>query len=323
MTETPSEKHGRGLSIRPGVRPLIGFAWLVFLLYYVLAHFDALREGVHGRSFLPAALVALMVASWFVRAVQEWALLASLHIGTTPTQALSQLAGKRLLGYAPVRVESSISAWPRDCCHLRQVRYGSRRLAALCIGAIVTGVLGLAGLFRSFEMPASVWVVLLVMFGQGVVFPVVLWRARRVPPRVQGRPAARVLRLFSVGLRRLLGNGRLAGMTCVLQAAIYLLAVGQMAVAFAVCGESVDVFSLLVLQSVAVFTTIPPVTHNGLGVREAAIALTAGWLGYGYDLGLLAAAVERVADLAVILVLGACGLVTRRRRGEQDPSQGE
>lgn len=97
--------------------------------------------------------------------------------------------------------------------------------------------------------------------------------------------------------------------------AVYLVIISQFAlifflglrlyVSFRVIDISVDLLSILIVQSLVVFSMVLSVTPGNLGIKEGIIGLLATMIGVSLDNAIMAAAIDRAAAMVIVFAFGS------------------
>ena len=283
----------------------VGLALVALALGWIAvfhrAEFGEAIGRVSGAS--PLALVALVVLpalNWLVVSLSFWTL--TVRFGRVDLPEMSALIGSAwLLNYLPMRP----GLIGRLAYHKRyngiRVRDSVRVLA---------------------ESVSLTFVAIAVLF------------VAAVAARVSGREAAAAVVVVAGGALTLVASIALAcagspwwrfGAAFALRLADMLIWAARYAVVFALVGRSVDFGQAVAIAAISQIAIAVPFSGNGLGLREWAVALTAGALpvwyvgesGFGASdaaVGLAADLINRAAEIVVAGVVGAVSIGALSRR---------
>ena len=106
------------------------------------------------------------------------------------------------------------------------------------------------------------------------------------------------------GWHRLKRNHKLVFVVILFETAILSLIAVKYYFIFRMLGVPVLFSACLILAPVNVISHFVNIIPQGYGVKEALIGLTAKVLGYGLDLGVLVALIDRIVMMSVAFVMG-------------------
>ncbi|WAT18762.1 lysylphosphatidylglycerol synthase domain-containing protein [Aurantiacibacter sp. MUD11] len=285
------------------VLSVVGFAWLCWFIYDSR---DTIFEGVATTSaFDLAALIGLILVSWFAMGLQNVVLLKSQNVNLGAGESLLVHASSSLLNYVPTRLGTMFRfryllqvhglSYDRNL-GLIALRFG----LLLAISAVMAtiGIVGL-GLVDGVKDAALTLGLFAVA---GIVVLLFLWRV--APSQGEGL----LWRLWN-GFVAAIHEGRQRKDRLAILAVLIVvqLALGaiRMDIAFDIVGTPVDLPLLLVVSPVVVVLGL--FSFASLGVREAIIGGLVAATGHNFAAGVIAASAERAALLLLCLTLGVVG----------------
>ena len=168
----------------------------------------------------------------------------------------------------------------------------------------VAGIVGLVGVAATGGTVRP-WIVAAVV-GLAVVSIAVIAVPVPAVPVLTG-PADRAWRGFRSGWNDLRRQPGVAGLVLALDLSKYLLVAWRFQISFALLGVDEPYWYFLVIAPAAGLAGLLSFTPGGLGFREAFVTAAAVGMGSEFDIGLLAATVDRGVMLAASVVLGSVG----------------
>lgn len=182
------------------------------------------------------------------------------------------------------------------------ITFGSSAVAAL-VGLI--GMTAAGGTAR--------WWLVAGVVGLGVLSVTMTFVPMPHVPWLRGRPAS-VWHGFREGWEDLRRRPKVAATVLLLDLGKYLLVAWRFQIAFGLLGVDEPFWYFLVIAPAAGIAGALSFTPGGLGIRELFVTVAAVGLGSEFDIGLLAATVDRGVMLATSLLLGGTSYVFTSRR---------
>lgn len=292
------------------VLSVVGVLWLCWFIYDSR---DTIFDGVATTSpYDLAALIVLILVSWFAMGLQNVVLLKSQNVQMGAGESLLVHASTSLLNYVPTRLGTLFRF--RYLLQVHGLSYDRNLgLIALRFGLLLSvsaimatvGIIGL-GLVSGLKDAAMV----LGLFAlAGVAVVLFLWRV--APSQGEGlfwKLWNGFVAAIHEGRQR---KDRLAILAFLIVVQLVLGAI-RMDIAFDIVGMPVDLPLLLVVSPIVVLLGL--FSFASLGVREAIIGALVAATGQNFTAGVIAASAERAALLLLCLTLGVAGTVVMSLR---------
>ena len=287
---------------------LIPVAFLVALVVVVVAQWDELRPAFDDPGRQLALIAVLVVVGHFLNSTEFWLLYRAqgLRIGIWENWLL--FTAGQLGNLVPGQVGTLYRFRYLKVVHrFSYGRSGSAFGANLVLTFASSAIAGIVGLVGVAAAGGTVrpWIVAAVA-GLAVVSVAVIAVPVPAVPFLTG-PAERVWRGFRSGWNDLRRQPRVAALVLLLDLGKYLLVAWRFQVSFALLGVDEPYWYFLVIAPAAGLAGLLSFTPGGLGFREAFVTAAAVGMGSEFDIGLLAATVDRGVMLAASVVLGSVG----------------
>ncbi len=316
---TPS---GRSRALRQ-IRWVVGnfivpVGFLVALAAVVVARWPDLQPAFQDPGPELALIAVLVVVGHFMNSAEFWLLYRAqgLHIGLWENWLLftaGQL-GNLLPGQVGTLYRFRYLKVVHDFSYGRSGSAFGANLVLTFASSAIAGTVGLVGVAVNGGTVRP-WIVIAVV-GIGVVSIAVVAVPLPSVPFLRGAPA-RLWGSFRSGWDDLRRSPGTAAMVLVLDLSKYLLVAWRFQVSFSLLGVHEPYWYFLVIAPAAGLAGLLSFTPGGLGFREAFVTAAAVGMGSQFDIGLLAATVDRGVMLAASIVLGSIGFavtVPRLRR---------
>lgn len=308
---------GPGPAQRPGVarqvRWVVGnlvipVGFLVALVAVVAARWDDLAPAFEDPGRELALIAVLVVVGHFMNSTEFWLLYRAqgLRIGLWENWLLftaGQL-GNLLPGQVGTLYRFRYLKVVHDFAYGRSGSAFGANLVLTFTSSALAGIAGLAGVALAGGTVRP-WIVAVVV-GLGVVSVAVIAVPLPAVPFLSGAPA-RLWRSFRAGWNDLRRQPGTAALVLLLDLAKYLLVAWRFQVAFSLLGLDEPYWYFLVIAPAAGLAGLLSFTPGGLGFREGFVTAAAVGMGSEFDIGLLAASVDRGVMLAASIVLGSIG----------------
>jgi len=291
---------------------------------WVVRNAEKVSGALSLRPMHLALLVPLVILSPPVMGLVNQILAAHLGAPLRFRQWLALSFASTLANYVlPMRAGAALRAgYFKRVGNLPVTKFASMMAVAYVLTLGVNSALGLAALGSFYlEKHLVSWPLLatfLVMLCACLVVVALPSRARQAEPPAGLRG---VVARVHAGWHLLRKSPALLAKVAGLSLASTALYVARLYVAFAAVGHPVSLSGCMLVAALAALSTFLAVTPGGLGVREAAILYSSLAVGVAPEVSLLAAAMDRAAAVAVVLVLGALATVSISRDAAEDPAR--
>ncbi len=287
---------------------LVPVGFLVALVVVVVARWDDLQPAFEDPGHDLALIALLVVVGHFMNSTEFWLLYRAqgLRIGLWENWLL--FTAGQLGNLLPGQVGTLYRFRYLKVVHrFSYGRSGSAFGANLVLTFASSAVAGIVGLVGVAATGGTVrpWIVAAVV-GLAVVSIAVIAVPVPTVPVLTG-PADRAWRGFRSGWNDLRRQPGVAGLVLALDLSKYLLVAWRFQISFALLGVDEPYWYFLVIAPAAGLAGLLSFTPGGLGFREAFVTAAAVGMGSGFDIGLLAATVDRGVMLAASVVLGSVG----------------
>jgi uncharacterized membrane protein YbhN (UPF0104 family) len=322
MTESTSTPSGRSTAVRQ-IRWVLGnvvvpVGFLIALALVVVSRWPDLRPAFEDPGRELALIAVLVVAGHFMNSAEFWLLYRAqgLHIGLWENWLLftaGQL-GNLLPGQVGTLYRFRYLKVVHEFSYGRSGSAFGANLVLTFASSAIAGTVGLVGVAATGGTVRP-WIVVTVL-GIGVASIGVVVVPLPAVPFLKG-PAARLWGSFRAGWDDLRRRPGTAALVLVLDLSKYLLVAWRFQVSFSLLGVQEPYWYFLVIAPAAGLAGLLSFTPGGLGFREAFVTAAAVGVGSEFDIGLLAASVDRGVMLAASIVLGSIGFavtVPRLRR---------
>ena len=297
---------------------VIPVGFLVALVAVVVARWPDLQPAFENPGRDLALIAVLVVIGHFMNSTEFWLLYRAqgLAIGLWENWLLftaGQL-GNLLPGQVGTLYRFRYLRVVHDFSYGRSGSAFGANLVLTFASSAIAGLVGLIGVAASGGTVRP-WIVAAVL-GLGVVSIAVVAVPLPSVTFLTGAPA-RLWRSFRAGWDDLRRRPGTAALVLVLDLSKYLLVAWRFQVSFSLLDVHEPYWYFLVIAPAAGLAGLLSFTPGGLGFREALVTAAAVGLGSEFDIGLLAASVDRGVMLATSIVLGSIGFavtVPRLRR---------
>ena len=286
------------------LKDVLGIVIIGLLLWYLAKHWDSLRGLINLR---PSTIIYLFVT-----------MTVGVGIGAYAIQHLTVAFGIKpgfgemfylhnatiLLNYLPMKFGTLYRAnYLKRHYGLIYAHFTALLVYLLLLMSIAAAVLGLGVLLTVYGLHRHETFLLAIIFLGVLIFCIALVF---IPlPAIRGtNKLAIVLHNFAQGRRMMTENKFDLWINMLLATGCFLSSSAQLAVIYHSMGQNIHPAGYLVLGAVAYVTMFLGITPGSLGLRELALALGAVALGIDFNVGSLAAFIDRAVVLVWSFTIG-------------------
>lgn len=317
----------RRVALRRAAGGTIQVIFVAALVAVVWARWDDLAVVFEDPGRDLALIAALVVVGHFLNSSEFWLLYRAQGVPIRLWENWMVFTAGQLGNLLPGQLGTVYRFRYLKVVHdLPYTRSGSSFGANLVITLASSGVAGLVGLVGYWLSGGTVRTFVVVAVGALIVGSFVLALVPLPDSPWSTGLVARVWRGFRSGWEDLRRQPAVASQVLVIDLAKYVLVAWRFQLAFSLLGVDEPIWYFLVIAPAAGIAGAISFTPGGLGIREALVTFAAVGMGSQFDVGLLAATVDRGVMLATALVMGTIGYAycTHRMRtiAKRDPATG-
>ena len=315
MAGDDANSSARRTKLKRGLQIALEVLVVGYLVYYFSTQAEKLERVLSLRAADAAALIGLGLAGSLVRSWELKYLVGRLGGRIPFWQAASLTTGCTLLNYLPMNAGMILKARVlKKRVGVQYAHFVSLTAGQLLITVVGGATLGLIVLAASWGTSGPGRWAVAGVFAAALV---ACLAAFHVPASSISRGPGWVktaLRDFLDGLASIRQHRSGLLVLLLLSNVKLLLLAVKFRICFSVLGVEATFLGCIVLAVLAVFTTLAAITPAGLGVREVLVGVAAAVAGLSFEVGVTAAALDRVIVTLTNLVSGVAGLAILRAR---------
>ncbi len=298
----------RRVTFRRAAGVTIQVLFVAALVAVVVTRWDDLAVVFEDPGRDLALIAALVVVGHFINSSEFWLLYRAQGVPIRLWENWMVFTAGQLGNLLPGQLGTVYRFRYLKVVHdLPYTRSGSSFGANLVITLASSGIAGLVGLVAYWLGGGTVRVFVVVAVALLIVGSVVLAVVPLPDSPWSTGLVARVWSGFRSGWEDLRQQPAVALQVLALDLAKYVLVAWRFQLAFSLLGVDEPIWYFLVIAPAAGIAGAISFTPGGLGIREALVTFAAVGMGSQFDVGLLAATVDRGVMLATALVLGTIG----------------
>jgi uncharacterized membrane protein YbhN (UPF0104 family) len=300
------------------LKNLLGIVIIGLLLWYLAKHWDSLKGLVNLKPSTIIYLFVAMTAGGVVGSYTIQHLMATFGIRSGFREMFHLNNATILLNYMPMKFGTLYRAnYLKRHYGLSYAHFAMLFVYLLILMTMAAAVVGLIVLLTVYGLKRYETVILAIIFLAVLTFFVALVF---IPlPAIKGTNKLTIaLHNLAQGRKVMTENKFDLCVNMLLATGCFLSSSVQLAIIYHSMGQNVHPAGYLVLGAVAYVTMILGITPGSLGLRELALALGAVALGIDFNVGSLAAVIDRAVVLVWSFTIGIASTLYLWYKSPQD-----
>jgi uncharacterized membrane protein YbhN (UPF0104 family) len=300
------------------LKNLLGVIIIGLLLWYLAKHWDSLKSLVNLKLSTILYLAIVTAAACFLGSYTIQHLMAVFGIRSAFWEMFHLYNAATLLNYLPAKFGTFYRAnYLKRHYGLIYAHFTVLFLYLLILMTMAAAVVGLIVLAAVYDLSQKETFMLAVIFFATLIFTITF---AFIPlPAVKGEGKLAVtFRNFTEGRRQMTANKLNLLVNILLTTGCFLLSSVRLGIIYHSMGRDINPAGYFVLGAVAYVTMFLGITPGSLGLRELALALGAVALGVDFNVGSLAAVIDRTIALVWSFTIGIASTVYLWHKSPQD-----
>jgi len=296
------------------LKNILGLVILVFLLWYLVGHWQQLKVLLRLRAELLLVMYLLCFLSTLVSARVVQCLVSALKTKTEFWDMVWLNNAAMLLNYVPMKFGTLFRAnYLKHHYGLAYSHFASFFLYITFLMAATSTALGLAILVSVYGLASYESKILAGVFAGAIIGSLIFLLVPLPEPKGKGRLST-ALRAFLAG-RKQMAKGKKTILAAVAFLAVnFLITACRLAIIYHSMGKDIHPAGYFILGALGFVVLFISLTPGSLGIRELVLGAGAVALGVPLEVGLLAAMVDRAISISYIFVVGGgCALSLWRK----------
>jgi len=290
--------------MRKWLKNILGFVILAFLLWYLARHWEQLKVLFR---LSPLQLV-LMYCLWFLitltgaRSVQ--CLLNALKIKTGFWDMVKLHHASLLLNYVPMKFGTVFRAnYLKRHYGLAYTHFATFFMYITFLMTTIAAIIGLTVLLAIYGLSSYENKILAVVFAITIISSLLFLFVPLPTPAGQGRLST-TLRNFLSGRSQISKERKTILTVAVFLGMNFLLAAARLWIIYSSMGKSIHVGGYLMLGALGFVVLFVSLTPGSLGIRELTLGFGATVAGIPFEVGILAAMIDRAVIISYLFIAG-------------------
>jgi uncharacterized membrane protein YbhN (UPF0104 family) len=300
------------------LKNLLGIVIIALLLLYLAKHWDNLKNLIHLKL---STILYLFIVSAIGNVVGSYTiqhLLAAFDIRPNFWEMFHLNNATTLLNYLPAKLGTFYRAnYLKRHFGLIYAHFGVLFLYLILLMTMAAAIIGLFVLITVYGLARTETLLLAIIFSVTLVLFAFLAFVP-LPALKEGGKLRTMIRNFVAGRSLMTANKFDLFVNMLLTAGCFVLSSIRIGIIYHSMGQNIHPAGYLVLGAVAYVTMFISITPGSLGLRELALALGAVALGVDFNVGSLAAVIDRGIALLWSFTIGIASTIYLWHKSPQD-----
>jgi len=286
------------------VKNILGLVILVFLLWYLVGHWQQLRVLLRLGPGQLVILYSLCFLSTLVGARVVQCLVSALKTKTEFWDMVWLQNAAVLLNYMPMKFGTLFRAnYLKRHYGLAYSHFASFFLYITFLMTATSTALGLVTLAAVYGLAEYESKILAGVFAGAIIGSLIFLLVPLPEPKGKGRLST-ALRAFLAGRRQMAKDKKTIFAAAALLVVNFLITACRLAIIYRSMGKDIHPAGYLILGALGFVILFISLTPGSLGIRELVLGAGAVVLGVPLEVGVLAAVVDRAISMSYIFVVG-------------------